>query len=58
MGIKTDFMLTSDLIFKAKGRQVLVKICEKLKIEHYLSPVGAKEYLLEDQDSFISDAGI
>ena len=41
--------------FKQTRTQKLIKILEKLNAKEYISPIGAKEYLTEDQFEILTD---
>ena len=47
--INSDFFCSSDLNFSEKRTDKLIKILEKLKVDEYLSPIGAKDYLINDK---------
>lgn len=49
LGIKTKFCNASDLLCCGKRSEHLIGICNKVGADVYLSPIGAKEYLLDDQ---------
>jgi len=48
LGIKTKFILSSDLNISGKRTERIINILEKLKADVYLSPQGAAEYLQLD----------
>lgn len=48
MGIKPNIVLSSSLNIQGKKVEGIIEICQKLGSDHYLSPVGAKEYIEEN----------
>jgi hypothetical protein len=48
MGIKFDFIFSSDLEINNHKVKGIIEICEKLNANQYLSPIGAKEYIDEN----------
>lgn len=54
MGIKTELWQSSDLGIEGKRSSLLVQICNKFNVNNYLSTMGAKEYLTEDYNNFLS----
>lgn len=50
LGFKPKFVRSSELNIKADRTARLVKICEHFNCDEYLSPAGAKEYLMQDGD--------
>jgi len=53
--IQTQFLCSSDLSLTQTRTHKLIKILEKLNAKEYLSPIGAKEYLTEDQFEILTD---
>jgi len=49
LGLTTNFLRASDLNIGGKRSEHILKICEYLNCNEYLSPIGSKEYLLEDK---------
>ena len=47
--INSDFFCSNELNFSEKRTDKLIKILEKLKVDEYLSPIGAKDYLINDK---------
>ena len=47
--INSDFFCSNELNFSEKRTDKLIKILEKLKVDEYLSPIGAKDYLIKDK---------
>ena len=47
--IQTQFMCSADLSLKQERTHKLIKILEKLNVNEYVSPIGAKEYLTKDK---------
>jgi hypothetical protein len=54
MGINIQFIRSSDLNIEGKRSDLLVQLCKKLNANQYLSPMGSKEYLVEDLNVFLS----
>lgn len=50
------FIKASELSCNGKRSQHLLEICDKLDCNEYLSPIGSKEYLLEDK--FLDQASV
>ncbi|MDY6951092.1 MAG: WbqC family protein [Thermodesulfobacteriota bacterium] len=50
LGIDTPLVLQSNLGIQAKGHELLIEICRKLRASHYLAQASAKKYL--DRDLF------
>lgn len=50
LGLADKFLRASTLAIEAPRTQRLIKICEALDCGEYLSPAGARDYLLEDGD--------
>ena len=48
MGIKFDFIFSSDLKINNNKVKGIIEICKKLNADRYLSPIGAKEYIDEN----------
>jgi len=48
LGIKTDFIFSSQLDVKGKGNELILDICKSLNATTYLSGVSGKEYLSLD----------
>ena len=48
LNINTEFLNTSDFSINEKRTQKLIKILEKVGAKEYISPLGGKEYLIED----------
>jgi hypothetical protein len=48
LNIKSSFYFASQLQVEGARSERLIKICQKLGAQKYLSPVGAQEYLKED----------
>ena len=48
LNINTEFLNTSDFSINEKRTQKLIKILEKVDAKEYISPLGGKEYLIED----------
>lgn len=51
--IKTKIQISSNLNIDKKRSNKIVEICEKFKINTYLSSYGAKDYLEKDKNIFI-----
>ena len=51
--IKTKIQISSNLNINKKRSNKIVEICEKFKINNYLSSYGAKDYLEKDKNIFI-----
>ncbi len=49
LGLKTPFLLSSDLQAEGKRSSRLFHICQKIGCTEYVSPIGAAAYLQEDQ---------
>jgi hypothetical protein len=54
MEIKTKLVRSSDLSIQGKRSFLLVEICNKFNANNYLSTIGAREYLKEDYNEFLS----
>lgn len=54
LGIKTAVLRSSDLNVQGKRVELLVNICKEVGAKHYLSPVGAKEYI-DGTDVFLKN---
>lgn len=50
LGIKTKCLKSSDLNIDGKKDGLLSDICLHLKVDHYVSPVGSKVYLLDSPE--------
>jgi hypothetical protein len=48
LGIRTPFVMASELGVTGVRTQRLLAICDKLGVTHYLSPGGSAEYLSDD----------
>lgn len=48
LSLNPKFLFSSDLHILGKRTERLVKICDHLQCDEYISPVGAKDYLMED----------
>ena len=48
LGIKTEFVLSSQLDEHGSKTELLLNICKKLNADYYLSPPGSKEYIEEN----------
>jgi hypothetical protein len=46
--ISSEFVLSSDLDVQGQKVDALIDICKKLEATHYLSPVGSKDYIDEN----------
>ena len=57
IGIQAHFMRSSKLEGEGKRSSLLVDLCKKVGMKHYLSTNGAKDYLISEYSTF-SDAGI
>jgi WbqC-like protein family len=49
LGIETPLARSSEMSIEGQRTERLIKICERLDCDQYLSPPGANEYLAEDQ---------
>ena len=54
LNIKTEFLNASDFSINEKRTQKVIKILEKIDAKEYISPIGGKEYLIEDNFQKIS----
>ncbi len=54
LGLKAKFILLSQSDFEQKSTKehLVLNICQHFNAKHYLSPLGAKEYLLDSQSIF------
>ncbi|MBS0286826.1 MAG: WbqC family protein [Proteobacteria bacterium] len=55
INLKYHFIRSSELQVEGRRSDKIKNICEKLNCAEYLSPLGAKEYLEEDQFTQLSD---
>ena len=53
--IKNDFLYSSEFNFSQKRTNKLINILEKLNVNEYLSPIGAKDYLIQDKFEYLTD---
>lgn len=58
LGLETEFVRSSDLACEGIRSKRLINICEKLGCDEYLSPVGSRQYLLEDRFEELSAIGL
>ena len=49
LNLNNNFFLSSEMKINLKRTDKLIKICENFNTDIYLSPMGAKKYLLSDQ---------
>jgi hypothetical protein len=56
IGINTDIMLSSEMNIEGSRTERIIAILQKLKVNSYLSPKGASEYL--EDDGFIEKTPI
>jgi hypothetical protein len=54
--INTKFLFSSDLNVNGKKSRKLINILEKIGGDHYVSPIGSKEYI--EQEAVFSSCGI
>lgn len=52
LSIKTQLVRSSELNVKGVRSEKLAKICEKLGVKTYISPIGSIKYLLEELEEF------
>lgn len=52
--LNTEFVLASDMRINGKRGERVAAICQAVGADRYLSPLGAREYLREDYESFES----
>lgn len=53
--IKNEFLYSSEFNFSQKRTNKLINILEKLNVKEYLSPIGAKDYLIKDKFENLTD---
>ena len=53
--IKNKFLYSSEFNFSQKRTIKLINILEKLNVKEYLSPIGAKDYLIKDKFENLTD---
>ena len=56
LGLQVEFSHSSSLKTSGKKVELLVDICKKLNADHYLSPLGSKEYI--EENNLFSNNGI
>ena len=56
LNIKKEFIFSSTLDVQGKQVEALIDICKKVQADHYLSPVGAKIYI--DENNLFPQKGI
>ncbi|HNV95219.1 MAG TPA: WbqC family protein [Bacteroidales bacterium] len=54
IGIKANFIKASELNINEKRSKLLSSICECLNVNVYVSPLGSKDYLVEEKDEFLN----
>ncbi len=54
LGIRKDFVLSSTLDIRGRKTELLVNICKKLEATQYISALGSKEYIEQD-NLFVSN---
>lgn len=54
--LKSEFLFSSNLDVKGKKVDALIDICKKVNSDHYLSPVGSKSYI--DENNIFNKNGI
>ncbi|MAH43088.1 hypothetical protein CL614_05200 [archaeon] len=52
LGIKAEFIKSSELGLKEKKTGLLVEICQKVKADKYLSTPGSRVYMINDENLF------
>ena len=55
LNLNTDFYFSSNFNFEEKRTKKVIQILKKLDATEYLSPLGAKEYLKEDNFQKLTD---
>ena len=55
INIGSNFICSSDFNFKEKRTHKIIKILNKLNAKEYISPIGAKQYLIEDNFNELSE---
>ena len=58
LGVKTKMLRSSNLDVKGKKVEALIDICDKLGATDYLSPIGSKEYIEENNLFDISEINL
>lgn len=56
LGIKTQFLRSSEMGVEGKKSGRLIELCRKLEADHYYSPVGSKDYI--DEEALFPSSGI
>ena len=56
IGIKTKFISSSELDVSGSKTELLINICLKINANHYLSPIGSKNYI--EKNNLFTSSGI
>jgi hypothetical protein len=56
MGLQSDFIYSSSLDVEGQRVEALIDMCKKLGATHYLSPLGSKTYI--DENNIFEENGI
>lgn len=50
LGLRSNFMFSSDIDYFGKNQESLISICKYLNTSNYISPIGSKDYILNDNE--------